>query len=171
MTRISSFVVKVLSVLVVFTGATAFAQSASFLKINGVVGESDTVPGAIDLQSYTFNVRGGPAGRAQFGDFTFVAAVSKASPVLMFAVAGAQHFPTATISVLRTDLLLVEFVRITLTDVIITSYQPQPGDIRPNEQFTVAYGRIQFDYWVINPDGSQGEQTTRCWDVRINQRC
>ena len=170
MTRISYFIVKVVSVLVVITGATAFAQSASFLTIAGIPGESETVPGAIDLQSYTFNEHA-TAGRAAFGDFTFVDTVSKASPLLMFAVASAQHIPSAVLSVRRTDLFQTEFVRITLSDVLITSYQPQPGDIRPNEQFSVTYARIQFDYWVINPDGSQGEQTTRCWNIVQNQRC
>src|SRR6266849_3251277 len=161
-----AFVLIGCSVLIFVTGATAFAQSAAFLSIPGIPGESQTVPGAIDLQSYTFSARAREGLQPPlFGDFNLTATVSKASPLLMLGVGTSHLYGSAVLSVRRTDGLQVEFVKYTLTNVRITSYQPQPADTLPSEQFTVAYGRIQFDYWIVNPDGSQGENTRTCWDI------
>ena len=91
----------------------------------------------------------------------------------MLGVAAGTHYPTAVLSVRRTDGLQVEFTRFTLSDVLIISYQPsnQSATTWPTEQFSLTYGRIQFDYWVVNPDGTQGENVSVCWDIPGNRRC
>jgi hypothetical protein len=70
---------------VAFASTTAMAQEPpppaanAYLTIAGIPGESVAVPGAIDIQQYSFNtISQGP--RSLFGDFTFSATVSKASP-------------------------------------------------------------------------------------------
>ena len=164
------FVSRAAVVVILLAGWATFAQSASFLSIAGIPGESQTVPGAIDLRSYSFTEHN-QGGRATFGDFTFSANVSKASPSLMLSVANGSHLNTAVLSVRRTQTHPVEFVRYTLSNIQVTSYQPQPGNTLPVEEFTITYGRIQFEYWTVNPDGTQGERTLTCWDVAQQRSC
>ena len=171
MTPVVRFVSKAAIVVILLAGGATFAQSASFLSIAGIPGESHTVPGAIDLRSYLFNAHNPPGGRATFGEFTFSTSVSKASPWLMLSVANGAHLNSAVLSVRRTSGQQVEFVRYTLSNLQITSYQPQPGDTLPGEQFTITYGRIQYEYWTVNPDGTQGERTLTCWDVSNQRSC
>ncbi len=166
--------ISVVSIIASLSSTIALAQPGanSYLSIAGIDGESQTVPGAIDIQSYSFNTRS-TGGRANFSDFTFTATVSKASPPLMLAVAQGQVFANAVLSVRRTDGIQAEFAKFTLTNVIITSYQPsnQSNSVLPTEQFSLSYTRINYEYWVINPDGTQGDHVAGCWDIPRSMRC
>ncbi len=92
------------------------------------------------------------APRATFGDFAFVANTSSASPALLLGVATGRLFTTATLYVQRTDGAQQQYLTYTLSNVLISSYQPsnQSGVSLPTEQFALRYTRIAFEYHVIN---------------------
>ena len=67
--------------------------------------------------------RGGGVGKVSFGSIRLSTGINKASPMLFEAVAKGKHFPTATISVLKTGQVEQEFLKVALTEVMISSYQ------------------------------------------------
>jgi type VI secretion system secreted protein Hcp len=60
-----------------------------------------------------------------------------------------------------------EFMKIKLTDVLVSSYQNggSVGDDRPSDQFSLVFGKIQFDYTVERT----GEMTEFVFDQRFNK--
>src|SRR5262245_25086495 len=105
-----------------------------FLKMDGVDGDSEDakMKGQIDIDSFSWGVTnqgthafggGGGAGKASFQDFHFVMKVNKASPKLMLACATGQHIPKATLSVRKAGGGQEVFLTVTLTDVLVSSYQ------------------------------------------------
>jgi type VI protein secretion system component Hcp len=170
--------VKVQLVLIVFAAsAPALAQASaasSVLTIATITGESQVVPGGIDLLSYSVGVTL-PTGvlRATFNDFAFVANTSSASPALLLGVATGRSYPTATLYVQRTDGGQQQYLTYTLSNVSISNYQPsnQSGVSLPTEQFALRYTRIAIEYHVINPDGSLGPPIVTCYDVAMQRTC
>lgn len=86
----------------------------TFLKIEGVEGESTDHKhrGEIEVLSYTWNVSQPAtvsasshgslsAERADWGAFSVVKALDKASPILTIACASGQHFPSARLEICR----------------------------------------------------------------------
>jgi type VI secretion system secreted protein Hcp len=105
----------------------------AFLKIDGIDGESQDAKHKSEIQvlSWSFGdsntqaptTRGAAAGRSQL-DFSFVKVVDKASPLLMQRTCAGQSIPSATLTVRRqvsTDEPPVEFLKVTMSEVIITS--------------------------------------------------
>ena len=108
-----------------------------FLKIDGVDGEStdDKHKGEIDIESFSWGVTqtaprsfggGGGTGKAQFHDFTFTKAVSKASPVLFQACASGQHIKQAVFigeAAGSTDRGGNQFLKYTFSDILVSSFK------------------------------------------------
>src|SRR3989338_10520822 len=104
-----------------------------FLKIDGIDGES-TDPGhkgEIDVLSWSWGetnagIRaggGGGAGKVNMQDFHFTMHSSKASPKLMLAVATGKHLPQAILTVRKAGESQLEYIKIKLSDVMVSSYQ------------------------------------------------
>lgn len=166
------------------------AQVDYFLKIDGIDGESadDRHKNEIDILSFSWganepgiNARGplgglrtgggGGAGKATFQDFHFVKEVDKASPKLMLSTATGQHYPKATLSVRKAGGGQQEFMMITLTDVLVTSYQTggSQGSV-PTDQFSLNYSKIEFEYSPQRPDGSLDAPVKAGYDVKANKK-
>ena len=85
-------------------------------------------------------------------DFHFTAPVSKASPNLMLACAVGRHTPQATLTCRKAGGPgQVEFLKIKLFDVLVSSYQTG-GDTQhdnvPTDQFSLNFVKIDFLYTV-----------------------
>jgi type VI secretion system secreted protein Hcp len=181
----------VLGVLLI-SGAVARAQSSQpravgaaaddfLLIVEGLAGESDLEPGAIDLASFSFGVQnavgpgggGGGAGRATFSDITVVKKLDKSSPVLLRACASGQHFPTVIITARKAGGKQQEYLKYTLKDIIVTSYQPggTSNGGRPMESLSFTFATITTEYREQLRDGSLGPPIQTCWDVRTNRPC
>ena len=132
----------------------------AFLKIDGIDGESqDKVhKGEIEIDSFSWGVTntgsisgggGGGAGKAVAQDFHFTSGLSKASPILMLACATGRHSQSATLTLRKNN---VEFLKIKLTDVLVSSYQTGgsshgDGDA-PEDQFSLSFVKIDCLYTV-----------------------
>ena len=91
------------------------------------------------------------AGQAALQDFEFTAPTSKASPLLMLACATGRRFPEADLTLRKAGGTgQVEFVKIRLLDTQVSSYNVggNSGDGLPGDQFTIAFGEIDFKYTV-----------------------
>jgi type VI secretion system secreted protein Hcp len=136
----------------------------AFLKFDGIEGESqDKVhTGEIEIDSFSWGVSnptnvnsggGGGAGKASLSDFSFQSATSKASPNLMLACATGRHFPTATITCRKAGgPSQVEFLKIKLSDVLVSSYElggnATDGNRNPEDGYSLAFVKIDFLYTV-----------------------
>jgi len=106
-----------------------------FLKIDGVPGEStdDKHKNEIDVESWSWGATqtgtlafggGGGAGKVQFQDFHFATALNTSSPTLMLRCATGEHIKSAILTARKAgDGNAEEFLKVTLTDVLVSSYQ------------------------------------------------
>jgi type VI secretion system secreted protein Hcp len=156
-----------------------------FLKIDGVVGEStdDKHKGEIDIQSFSWGESnladvaqgsGGGAGKVSMQDFHFVTPFTKASVALFLGCASGEHFPQAALSVRKAGGdQPQEYLRWTLSDVQVTSYQTGAsagGDDRPFDSFSLNFSKIEVSYKEQKPDGSLGTEHRAGWDLSKNTK-
>ena len=155
-----------------------------FLKIDGIEGESTDVKhkGEVDVESWSWGVTqsagspaggGGGAGKAEPQDLHFAARTSKASPKLFLACASGEHLKTAILTARRAGKDQQEFLKWTLTDVLVSSFQTgssEAADTVPTDQVSLNFAKIQVEYMEQNPDGSPGSPITAGWDCKTNQK-
>lgn len=152
-----------------------------FLKIDGIEGESrdEQHKGEIELDSWSFGgaTSGAPqkgggasAGKFTIQDFQFTARISKASPMLFLACASGRRISKATLTGRkRGDGRPVDYLTITLTDAVLSSYQQSgtSGDGgTPMEQVLCAFGKIHLEYRPVNADGSLGAPVSATYAVK-----
>jgi len=154
-----------------------------FLKIAGIKGESDDKwhKDEIDVESFSWAERqdapftggpgGGTGGKVQMEEVTLAMRYSKASPLLFQAVASGKHFPSAVIAVRRAGGATQDFLKWTLTDVIVTAYATAGSrsveDV--NDQISLSFRKIQVEYRPVLPNGSLGAPVKAGWDLQLNK--
>ena len=152
-----------------------------FLKIEGIEGESQDHKhkNEIDVESWSWgetNVgdaahRGGMgAGKVSMQDFHFVMRINKATPKLMQHCATGQHVKEATLTCRRAGKDQQEYLKIKLSDFIVSSYQTggSRGDgIIPVDQVSLNFSKIEFEYKEQKPDGTLGGAVKAGYDVKV----
>ena len=89
------------------------------------------------------------------------------------ACATGQHLKKAVLYVRKAGGGQVEYLKVTLTDVLVSSYnvgsqEPKgPGEV---ESVTLNFAKIQQTYVPVNPDGSAGAPSTVGYDVKANKK-
>ncbi len=125
-----------------------------FLKIDGISGESTDAKhkDEIEVESFSWGVSntataigGGGAGAARptFHDFAFTALVNKSSPNLFLKCASGQHIKQAVLTARTAGDKEQEFLKITLSDVLVSSYQGS-GQTEPTDAVALRYAGAQF---------------------------
>lgn len=154
-----------------------------FLKIDGIPGESKDINhrDEIDILSYSWGetqqavASGGggvAAGRVTMQEFRFAMRVNKASPKLFLACANGTHSRNAVLTVRRPGATAPEFLKWTLTDVTVASYQTgvnAPTDDAPTDQVSLRFAKIEVEYRPVKPDGSLDVPVKAGWDVVANR--
>jgi type VI secretion system secreted protein Hcp len=149
--------------------------TASFVKIDGVQGESSDArhPGESEIQ--TFHIKatnsagdgsggGGGAGKVAFGAAEFTKTYDKSSPQLLQKVANGAHIKTVSFSFRRpgTDGFLVY----KLDDVVVSSYE-QGGDTGVSpllEHVGLTFSKIAVTYTPV----AGPPLVTAGWDLKLN---
>jgi len=104
-----------------------------FLKIEGIEGESqdDKHKGSIDLQSWSWGLQnmgtghaggGSGAGKVSMQDFHFVMPINKSTPKLWLACATGEHIKKATLTCRKAGKEQQEYLKITFSDILVSSY-------------------------------------------------
>lgn len=132
-----------------------------FLLIDGIEGESTDSKHAkeIQLESWSWgatspnSVVTGGAGAPDLQDFNFVARTSKASPRLFHSLVSGKYHAKAKLTARRAGSTQVEFLYITLTDVLISSYQVSgiAAQNAPMEQVSLDWARVEMSYTPVDP--------------------
>jgi type VI secretion system secreted protein Hcp len=147
----------------------------SFLKLGTVKGES-VVKGfedQIQILSWSWGMSqsgtthmasGGGAGKVNVGDINVTHYVDAASPGLIQACCKGTHFDTATITMRKAGGTALEYVTITLTDIIISSVSVSGsgGEDLLTESVALNFGKFKFSY---QPQDNKGAKKGGAIDV------
>ena len=153
-----------------------------FLKIDGIPGESADAKhkDEIDVLAFSWGVSqsgstspggGGGAGKAVFEDLLVVARTSKASPKLWLACASGQHLKSAVLTCRKAGKAPFEFLKITLSDVLISSYEIDGSDDElPLDQVALAFAKVETVYTPQDATGKAQPPVKAGWDVKQNKK-
>ncbi|RZA30702.1 MAG: type VI secretion system tube protein Hcp [Proteobacteria bacterium] len=153
-----------------------------FLKIAGIDGESQDSAhkNEIDVSSWTWQVlqesnmqqgSGGGSGKATVKDLSFVHDVDRASPNLMKYCLTGKHIPEAKLTVRKAGGTPLEYLKLTMTDVVITNVQPAGSskDEIIKEQVSMSFAKVKQEYTVQNQQGGSGGAVTAGYDIKLNK--
>jgi len=153
-----------------------------FLKLAGIDGESQdgSHKNEIDVRSWAWQIlqesnmhqgSGGGSGKATVKDLTFVHAVDRASPNLMKFCLTGKHIATAVLVVRKDGGTPLEYLKITMTDVVITNVQPSGAntDDTLQEMVSLSFAKVKHEYTVQNQQGGSGGAVTAGFDIKLNK--
>ena len=153
-----------------------------FLKLEGIDGEStdDKHKGELDIESFSFGVTqsgshgtggGGGAGKSSFQDLHFSTHANKSSPKLFLACATGEHIKKATLTVRKAGKEQQEYYKVTLSDVLVSSYQAGgSGSPIPTDQFSLNFAKIEYEYKPQKADGTLDAAVKAGYDVSANKK-
>lgn len=153
-----------------------------FLKIDGIKGESkdDKHKDEIELLSWSWGesqsgsaARGGGmgSGKVEMHDMSFTKSVDKSTPKLILSCAKGEHIPKAEMVMRKAGGEQKEYLKISLDDVMISSYQTSGsggGDI-PTESVSINFGKISFEYFEQDNKGTMTSAGKATYDLKANK--
>lgn len=100
---------------------------------------------------------GGGAGKVNVADLSFVHFVDKASPKLMIACCTGQHIKDAVMTCRKAGGTSgVDFLKITLTDVLVSSVQPSGTTTdTPMESVQLSFAEFKVEYQEQDNKGAK----------------
>lgn len=138
-----------------------------FLKIDDVKGESadDKHKDEIDVLSWSWGMSqsgtthmgtGGGAGKVAVNDITITKWIDKASPNLMLSCCTGKHYKEAKLIVRKAGEKPLEYLKLTMKDVLISSVQPggSGSDDRLVESLSLNFADYKVEYTPQKADGS-----------------
>ena len=152
-----------------------------YLKINGIPGESaDSKHKAeIDVLSYSWGVTqtgtmsyggGGGAGKANFGDFSFMMRMNKATPKLMESCASGKHIKLATLSCRKAGGKQLDYMIYKFHDLLISSYQTSASSEEPMESISFNYSKMEMEYKEQDEKGGLKGPVGFKYDLKSNKQ-
>jgi type VI secretion system secreted protein Hcp len=153
-----------------------------FLKLDGILGDSTDAKhkGEIQLLSFSWGSSnsgttgsaggGAGAGKVSITDFQFATATSQASPLLFLATATGKHLKSGLLTVRRKGRGQQEYLKIELTDVLVSSYQQGASNgTVPVDSASLNFSKIKYSFYPQKADGSLGAPVTATWDLLANK--
>lgn len=159
--------------------------SDMFIKIDKVEGEAQdkTHEKEIDVLAWSWGMSqsgtmhtggGGGGGKVSVQDLSFTKYVDKSSSVLMQYCASGKQFGEAKLTIRKAGGdSPVEYLLITMTDVIVTSLSTggSGGEDRITENVTLNFGSFKTAYQPQKNDGSaDGGAIEFGWDIAANAK-
>ena len=153
-----------------------------FIKIAGIEGESgdDKHKNEIEISNWNWEIRqdanmhsgsGGGAGKATVDDLTFEHFVDRSSPNLMKYCLSGKHIDTAVLVVRKAGGNPLEYLKLTMSDVIVTMVRPfgSSQEERISEQVRLSFAKVKQEYMVQNAQGGSGGAVTASYDIKANK--
>lgn len=175
MKRIEHWIILV-SIPALIHALPAVGAVQMFLDVAGIPG--DSVDNAhkdwIEVLSYSLGVTnpaspgssGSGGGKPSFTDVSFTKLVDSSSPKLFEHTASGQHIADAVLEVVKLGGKENQtFLKYTLTDVLVTSYEVSGGGDIPTDSFSLNYAKIKMEFFPQKPDGSLGAPIVGEWDL------
>ena len=92
-------------------------------------------------------------------------------PSFWLACASGQHVKSAVLTCRKAGKAPLEFLKITLTDVTITSYEIDSSDEElPLDQVALAFAKVETAFVSADPKGKAQPPVTTGWDLKKNAK-
>lgn len=154
-----------------------------FIRIGTLKGESrdKTHAEKIDVLAWSWGVSnsgsahtggGAGAGKANVQDLSITKYIDKSSPALMLACCKGTHYDDAELIVRKAGDTPLEYVKIKLTEVLITAVSTggSGGEDRLTENVTLNFAKFKFIYKEQDKGGAQaGGDKEYGYDVEANK--
>ena len=128
----------------------------AFLKLDGIDGESVDRDYAkwIEVLSFSWGASntergaatgGAGAGKVVFQDFHFMMSFNKASPELLKRCASGEHIKSGVLSVRKAGEKPLEFYKVRMTDILVSSYQDSGSSELPMDSISLNFTNVALD--------------------------
>ena len=154
-----------------------------FIKIGDVKGEAkDAVhKGEIDVLAFSWgmsqpasgHIGGGlGTGKVNVQDLSMTKYIDLSSPDLMLACCNGKHYPEAKLVVRKAGENPLEYLTITMTDVIISSVSTggSGSNDRLTENVALNFAKVKVDYVEQLAGGGKGGTPKMGWDIEANKK-
>jgi type VI secretion system secreted protein Hcp len=152
-----------------------------FFKIGDLKGESadDKHAGEIDVLAWSWGMSqsgtthmgtGGGAGKVNVQDISFTKYVDKSSPNLIQYCCNGKHFADALLTVRKAGENPLEYLKITLKDLMIAAVTTggSGGEDRLTENVTLNFSEFKVEYTPQKKDGTGDAAVTVAWNIAKN---
>jgi type VI secretion system secreted protein Hcp len=152
-----------------------------FIKIGDIKGEARDKKHSdeIDVLAWSWGVTnsgsshvggGSGAGKVNVQDLSFTKYVDKATPYLLLAACNGKHYDSATLIVRKAGENPVEYIKIVMSDLIITGVTAggSGGEDKLTENVTLNFSEVEYDYVPQDDKGKAGTAIPFKWDVAGN---
>ena len=164
--------------LMVCSPTTTIAAQKMYLVIDDVTGESNYkgYQDAIEVLAWSWGASNsgsthqGSGGRTSFDDLSITKWVDTSSPILLAKIATGSLINSADLIVVREGTNPVEYFRLNLTDVLVTSLSTG-GSVDGNrltENISLNFAQFQVRYVPLNADGTGSTPVEFGWDISTN---
>lgn len=135
-----------------------------FLKLDGIKGESHDSKhiDEIEISSFSWGVSqqgafgaggGGGAGKVSVHDISIMKRLDKSTPLLMLSCASGQHIKTGLITVRKAGEKPLEYLKIKLEDILISSVQISGNLNGTPDAVTLDFKKMTFSYYPVSSSG------------------
>jgi type VI secretion system secreted protein Hcp len=152
-----------------------------FIKIGKVGGESKdkSHPGEIDVLAWSWGMSqsgsmhvggGGGAGKASVQDLSFTKYLDASSTELMKACCAGTHIPQALLVVRKAGDKPLEYLKIKLTNVLVSSLSTggSGGEDRLTENVTLNFEKVNVEFNTQNEKGVVDKPFLMGWNMAQN---
>jgi len=153
---------------------------SAHLSIDGITGPSTSVPGTIDILSFSWGVnqtavygagasgKEAKAGRADFANLTIMKVLDATSPLLCDHCATGNILPIVYIIYSKpVGDKQDNYFRIWLKDALVTSVQLSGSNEQPMESVSFAYQGVEIAYRPEQDDGSLAAAIPKGYDLGL----
>lgn len=110
------------------------------------------------------------AGKVNVQDLSFTKYIDKSSPDLMLACCNGKHIAEAKLTVRKAGETPLEYLIITLTDLIVTSVSTggSGGEDRLTENVSLNFAKVKVEYTEQTPTGGEAAKPKMTWNIEAN---
>ncbi|WP_034912043.1 type VI secretion system tube protein Hcp [Erwinia sp. 9145] len=153
-----------------------------FLKVDGVTGESkdSNHTGWTDITSFSWGATqpgnmsvggGGGAGKVNYNDLHVNALIDKSATAILKYCSSGKHINKVELSICKAGGNQVEYTRITLEDVLVTSVEysgENDGDL-VGLAYAFQAAKVKQQYWEQSSSGGKGAESSAGWNIKENR--
>jgi len=149
-----------------------------FMKVDGVTGESKDANhvGWTDINSFSWGASqqgssGDAAGKVNFNDLHVTTLIDKSVTALLKFCATGKRVKNVEVSLCKAGGQQMEYGKITLEDVLVTSVDYSGATTTDTLGITYAFqaARVKQQYWEQTGAGGRGAETSMGWDIKGNK--